>query len=119
MGRMVWRKEGLAKIKNLEDNVGDAITAAVQADAKRLCPVDTGETQRSIKRFKAGSTWYVTVGGAWIFVEYRTKPHIIRSHGPYPLRNPETGEVFGPVVHHPGTKAQPFMRPAIYRTRTA
>lgn len=119
MGRMVWRKEGFAKIKNLEDNVGDAISRAVMRDARRLCPVDTGETQDSIKRFKAGSTWYVTVGGSWLYVEYSTKPHIIRSHGPWPLRNRETGQVFGPVVHHPGTKAQPFMRPAIYRTRTA
>lgn len=115
---MVWRKEGLAKIKNLSDEVGDAITAAVQADAKRLCPVKTGETRRSIHRFKAGGTWYVVVGGSWEYIEYPTRPHIIRSHGPWPLRNRETGQVFGPVVHHPGTRAQPFMRPAIYRTRT-
>jgi hypothetical protein len=118
--RMVWRKSGLAKIKNLSDEVGDAISAAVQKDAKRLCPVKTGHLRSTIHRFKAGDTWFVTVGADyWINVEYPTKPHIIRSHGPWPLRNFETGQVFGPIVHHPGTAAQPFMRPAIYRTRTA
>lgn len=43
------------------------------------------------------------------YVNEGTRPHIIRSHGPWPLRNRETGQVFGPVVHHPGTTAQPFV----------
>ena len=50
-------------------------------------------------------------------VEMGSRPHVIRSHGPWPLRNRETGQVFGQVVHHPGTKAQPFMRPALYKQR--
>lgn len=118
--RMVWRKAGLAKLKELGDGVAEAISVEVQRDAKRLCPVDTGELRSTIRRFKAGDTWFVTVGtDYWSYVEYPTKPHIIRSHGPWPLRNPRTGQVFGPVVRHPGTAAQPFMRPAIYRTRSA
>lgn len=32
-----------------------------------------------------------------------TPPHIIRSKGNYPLRNPKTGQVFGKEVRHPGT----------------
>jgi hypothetical protein len=50
-------------------------------------------------------------------VEYGSRPHIIRSHGNYPLRNRETGDVFGRIVHHPGTPAQPFLRPALYQRR--
>lgn len=46
-------------------------------------------------------------------VEFSTKPHIIESHGDYPLRNRKTGQVFGKRVMHPGTKAQPFLRPAL------
>ena len=118
MARMRWSKEGQARITGLVDQLGDAVTAQVQADAKRLCPVKTGKLKRSIKRFKAGRTWYVSVGtDYWAHVEYGTRPHVIRSKGPWPLRNLETGQVFGPVVHHPGTAAQSFMRPAIYRTR--
>lgn len=115
---MVWRKQGLAKLKNVRDQVGDEVAKAVHRDAKRYCPVKTGQLRASIKWFKAGKTWYVTVSAPhWMYVEYSTRPHVIRSHGPWPLRNRETGQVFGPVVHHPGTTAQPFMRPAIYRTQ--
>jgi hypothetical protein len=46
-------------------------------------------------------------------VEVGTAAHIIRSKGPYPLRNRKTGQVFGPVVHHPGTDPQPYLRPAL------
>jgi hypothetical protein len=45
-------------------------------------------------------------------VELGTKPHLIVAHGPYPLRD-KHGRVFGRVVHHPGTQAQPFLRPAL------
>jgi hypothetical protein len=48
-----------------------------------------------------------------LMTEFGTRPHIIRSHGPYPLRNRRTGQVFGPVVHHPGTQPRPFLRPAL------
>jgi hypothetical protein len=45
-----------------------------------------------------------------VYVNDGTRPHIIRSHGNYPLRNAETGQVFGREVHHPGTTAQPFVQ---------
>jgi hypothetical protein len=54
-----------------------------------------------------------------LFVEVGTRPHIIRSHGPYPLRNARTGQVFGRIVHHPGTPAQPHLRPALEDLRGA
>jgi hypothetical protein len=48
-----------------------------------------------------------------LYVEFGTAPHVIRSTGDWPLRNRRTGQVFGPEVHHPGTEAQPFLRPAL------
>lgn len=54
-----------------------------------------------------------------LFVEVGTAPHVIRSHGPYPLRNARTGQVFGPIVNHPGTPAQPHLRPALDDLRGA
>jgi hypothetical protein len=44
-----------------------------------------------------------------IWVNNGTPPHLIESHGPWPLRNRATGQVFGRVVHHPGTRPQPFI----------
>lgn len=51
-------------------------------------------------------------------VELGTKPHIIRSRGPWPLRNKRAGKVFGREVHHPGTRPQPFLRAALEFLRT-
>jgi len=45
-------------------------------------------------------------------VELGSRPHVIRSHGDYPLRD-RHGRVFGREVHHPGNEAIPFLRPAI------
>jgi hypothetical protein len=44
-----------------------------------------------------------------LYVNNGTPPHVIESHGPWPLRNRATGQVFGRVVHHPGTSPQPFI----------
>jgi hypothetical protein len=84
--------------------------------ARRLCPVDTGalistiegEADRSSMdcRLSAGDavTDYAAV------VELGGRPHQITSHGAYPLRDGE-GRVFGRTVQHPGTPAQPYLRP--------
>lgn len=48
-----------------------------------------------------------------LFAEVGTAPHIIRSHDGGPLVGPN-GEVFGPEVHHPGTAAEPHLRPALF-----
>jgi hypothetical protein len=45
-------------------------------------------------------------------VEFGSEAHMIRTTGPWPLRD-KYGHVFGPVVKHPGTDPQPFMRPAL------
>jgi hypothetical protein len=43
------------------------------------------------------------------YVNDGTRPHVIRSTGPWPLRNRATGQVFGRVVHHPGTRGVHFI----------
>jgi hypothetical protein len=52
--------------------------------------------------------WYPRASYA-PYVEFGTAPHIIRAVNKKVLANAATGQVFGPVVHHPGTKANPFM----------
>ena len=49
-----------------------------------------------------------------LFMEVGTRPHWIASKGPWPLRNRQTGQVFGAVVWHPGTAPQPHLRPALW-----
>lgn len=46
------------------------------------------------------------------YVNEGTRPHVIRSHGPWPLRNRATGQVFGRTVHHPGTHPVYFVQRA-------
>jgi hypothetical protein len=52
--------------------------------------------------------WYPRASYA-PFVEFGTGPHEIKAVNKKVLANVATGQVFGPVVHHPGTKANPFM----------
>ncbi len=105
------------------------LTEGVADDARSRCPVDSGDLVSTIRtHYPGGQVGHVIVGGTnagtltanvnyWAHVEYGTRPHTIRSHGPWSLHNAETGEYFGRVVHHPGTQAQPFMRPAMFRRR--
>jgi hypothetical protein len=52
--------------------------------------------------------WYPRANYA-PYVEFGTAPHEIRAVNKRVLANVKTGQIFGPVVHHPGTKANPFM----------
>jgi hypothetical protein len=45
-------------------------------------------------------------------LEIGTAPHVIKSHGLYPLKD-KYGRVFGQKVNHPGTLPQPYLRPAL------
>lgn len=95
----------------------------VTQGAKRRCPVSpAGSGGRRSGHLRSSISWDLTTNPLQvdigsdveyaIFCEVGTKPHVIRSHGNYPLRSAK-GEVFGRVVHHPGTRAQPFLRPAL------
>lgn len=43
------------------------------------------------------------------YVQFGTSPHIIRARHKNVLANTKTGEIFGKIVRHPGTSANPFM----------
>jgi hypothetical protein len=82
----------------------------------------SGQLRNSIRKVKGASmdqVWLVgptdtLEDGTFLgeLIEKGTPPHDINSRGPWPLRNPDTGQVFGPHVRHPGTSAQPFIAPA-------
>jgi hypothetical protein len=48
-----------------------------------------------------------------LILDVGSAPHTIESHGDYPLRNRRTGQIFGRVVHHPGTAATHWCRNSI------
>jgi hypothetical protein len=45
-------------------------------------------------------------------LELGTRPHVIESHGNYPLRD-SRGHIFGKRVNHPGTHPYPWLRSAV------
>lgn len=94
--------------------------------AKVLAPVDTGRLRASI-RIEARRTFTLrsvyTIGSD---VEYAdmvhggTRPHIIRPKTKQVLRFKVGGRtVFARVVHHPGTKARPFLDRALREVAAA
>ncbi|ABD94204.1 tail component protein [Streptomyces phage mu1/6] len=90
--------------------------------AKGLCPVDTGRLRSSIQAVPSGGrfSFSVTIGTNVTYaadVEYGTAPHVIVPKDKKALYWPGAAH---PVakVNHPGTRAQPFMRPAIAAAST-
>jgi hypothetical protein len=100
----------------------DAAAAALTLAMKRRCPVSpvgalhqSGFLRSSIRAFRLpdGS---IIVGPTAPYAEYvtdGTAPHIIHSKGPWSLHNAETGQYFGPEVHHPGTAPNHFVVEAV------
>lgn len=99
----------------------------VASAAKTFAPKKTGRLARSIRvRARGSGGSFASLGGTNIctyevvvavpyagYVTNGTAPHVIRSTGPWPLRNRETGQVFGPIVHHPGTKPNDYLQRAL------
>ena len=85
------------------------------------CPVDTGALVNSIKLFPSvpGATTYELADGVTygVDLEYGTDPHVIKVKNKKVLANKKKGLIFGKIVNHPGTTAQPFMRPALFQVK--
>jgi len=88
------------------------ITAdATSAQIKALCPVKLGTLRRSIKVVPQGKEYSVQSKLPYaLFVEFGTRAHTIVAKFAKVLTNGI--KFFGKKVNHPGTRAQPFFRPA-------
>lgn len=75
----------------------------------------SGYMRSSIRAFRMpdGSIIIGPTADYSAYVNDGTRPHVITSHGSWPLRNRATGQVFGRVVHHPGTRAVRFVERSI------
>ena len=94
----------------------------LEAKAKALAPVDTGNMKSTIRTdiTDGGMSATVSVGAEYgAHVEYGTQPHVIRPRNGKYLAFPGSGggTVFATEVNHPGTRAQPFMTPAAEHVR--
>ena len=108
----------------------------IRDDAKRFAPVGPdvivpdpekhprtqdrigGELRESIEHHMEEMTLVIEAHAPYsAFVEEGTRPHEIAAQGPWSLWSPATGEYFGETVHHPGTRPEPYLRPALYQVR--
>jgi len=85
--------------------------ALVEGDAKALAPVDKAKLRQSIfKRVVGDDAEVIAPVDYAAHVEFGTRPHVITAKG----KGLSDGKnFFGKSVKHPGTKAQPFMMPAL------
>lgn len=95
------------------------VANSMAADMQAIVPVDTGNLKSSIKvvvmargRIEIGPDT-IQAPYAWD-VEYGTKPHIIEAKPGKVLRF-QVGDrvVYTRRVKHPGTRAQPYVRPVV------
>lgn len=96
-----------------------ALGAAISADAKQGCPKDTGALASSIEFEVNGRTLRVGSNLSYAAaVEFGSRGHMI--YGRPRLRffwDRLDGWATFRHVNHPGTPAQPYLRPALFRQR--
>lgn len=108
-------QEAMAKYTSIATPIVQSAIVASQAILAKFTtaatvPVKTGYLVQHWG-FEIGNLmarWYPQASYA-PYVEFGTAPHIIRAVNARVLANKEAGQVFGPVVHHPGTKSNPFL----------
>ncbi len=88
----------------------------VEGTAKRYAPVESGTLRNSIEARRLNIGRWV-VGSPVDYsddVEYGTAPHVITPNGDDPLTFQVDGEWVSTYhVDHPGTPAQPYLRPSL------
>ncbi len=128
--------EGLDKLRAALKNAPDQVVAetskavqksvlTIESNSKKEAPVNKsfgGGTLRQnirsglITRLRG----YVRAEAPYSgYVEGGTRPHEIRPVVKKALANKRTGEFFGKLVHHPGTKANPFFKRGIDASKNA
>lgn len=116
-------KNDLPKIAaRLEPRISQVVRKVafdIEAKAKMLAPVDTGNLKGGIQTTTDGMSAEVTAHADYAaYVEYGTKPHKITAKDGGFLRFMVGGQwVQVKEVNHPGTAAQPFMTPAAEEMR--
>jgi hypothetical protein len=100
-------------IKQTFKPVGKAWATDTVHGAQARVAVRTGATRRSI-RIKNASMKRASVQAWWgaRFIEGGTKAHDEKPRRKKVMRFEAQGTIFAKRVHHPATRAQPFLKPA-------
>jgi len=116
LGRWVPSERRTDEIDHAVDRGVEKTATSVESAAKRKAPVETAKLQHSIKMRRLQTRQYI-VGTDLSYapdVEYGTSPHTITADGDYLYFQGSDGQLIQKKsVEHPGTKAQPFLRPAL------
>ena len=93
----------------------------IARDAQRYCPERTGALARSIEHHLEDGDLIVSATGSdertyAAYVELGTRPHEIRPSSKQALFWEGAAHPVA-AVHHPGTRPQPFLRPALFQER--
>lgn len=93
------------------------LAAEIAEDARSLAPSRTGTLRDSIGHYQRRDGVHVVYASAphAHLIEFGTDPHEISPREGQALAIPGGGVYRR--VHHPGTTARPFLRPAAYRNR--
>lgn len=110
-------REAAARLPIAIDSGVQTTAVAVERSAKQNAPVDTGTLSRSIEHRQVELGTYVVGTGIEYAddVEFGTRPHPITPDDADALAfEGEDGDlIFRSRVNHPGTPAQPYLRPAL------
>lgn len=93
-----------------------AVAEELQRDIQERAPKKTGAMADSIKvEFSDPMTVKVTGSAVAGYQEFGTRPHVILpKNKPYLVFKTKDGKIIRTKkVNHPGTKPQPFIRPAV------
>lgn len=135
-GSVIVNIEGLDRLKRALvaapaatlNEVGKAIhksALTIQSNAMKEAPVNKsfggGNLRQNIRITSMSKTRAVISSKApySIFVEEGTRPHTIVPKVKKGLANRRTGQFFGKLVHHPGTRANPYMKRAVEKSQVA
>lgn len=116
-------ERGMLGVKeDVNKNAVEPLTQAVYLDVVRYTPVNTGDLVSHIRVETVGGEGRISVSGfagaKMMWIEYGTPAHTIRPNRKRVLANRATGQIYGKLVHHPGTEAQFPMRRATYKRRS-
>lgn len=127
--RVEWDADWERSVARMAVSVMDMAADIVENEQRRRIPVsrdgsygrppgyarnrirtDRG-TDAQGRHWDIGSTATTPDGTSYpAILDLGSRPHVIESRGPWPLRNRRTGQVFGRRVHHPGTRATHWCR---------
>jgi hypothetical protein len=115
MARVEINDAALARITAGLGDVVERVCVAVEADAKAICPVDTGELKMSIAHEVRGTTGRVGSNldyAAAVEMGYHGVEHVRE----YVTR---TGKRVRAHERHANQPSEPYLRPALYTRRSA